>query len=151
MIQHLLITFFISMVPVVELRGGLPYGIALGLDYPAALTAALLGNIIPAPLIIRYARSALEWLRKKSAWLNRIVSALERRAHLKGRMVRKYRALGLCILVAIPLPGTGVWTGALAAAFLGMRIKQAVPAIFLGLCIAAGIMTAVTYGVIHFA
>lgn len=151
MIQHLLITFFISMVPVVELRGGLPYGIALGLSYPAALTAALLGNIIPAPLIIRYARSALEWLRKKSAWLNRIVSALERRAHLKGRMVRKYRALGLCILVAIPLPGTGVWTGALAAAFLGMRIKQAVPAIFLGLCIAAGIMTAVTYGVIHFA
>lgn len=151
MIQHLLITFFISMVPVVELRGGLPYGIALGLDYPAALAAALIGNMIPAPFIIRYARSALEWLRKKSAWLNRIVSALERRAHLKGRMVRKYRALGLCILVAIPLPGTGVWTGALAAAFLGMRIKQAVPAIFLGLCIAAGIMTAVTYGVIHFA
>ena len=145
MIKHLFVTFLISMVPVVELRGGLPYGIALGLDYPAALLAALIGNMIPAPVVIRYARSALEWLRKKSTWLDRIVSALERRAHLKGRVVRKYRALGLCILVAIPLPGTGVWTGALVAAFLGMRIKQAV----LGLCIAAGIMTAVTYGVIH--
>lgn len=149
MAERLLATFFISMLPVVELRGGLPYGIALNLDYPIALVTALLGNMLPAPFIIRYARSALEWLRKKSGWLDRIVSALERRAHLKGRLVRKYRALGLCILVAIPLPGTGVWTGALAAAFLGMRIKQAVPAIFLGLCIAAAIMTAVTYGVIH--
>lgn len=150
MFNHLLATFFISMLPVVELRGGLPYGIALGLAYPAALAAALLGNLLPAPFVIRYGRSFLAWLRKRSRWLDRIVSALERRAHLKGRMVRKYRALGLCILVAIPLPGTGAWTGALAAAFLGMRIKQAVPAIFLGLCIAAGIMTAITYGVIHF-
>lgn len=138
------------MVPVIELRGGLPYGIALGLPYPTALIAALLGNMLPVPIIIRYARTAMEWLRKKSAWLNRIIAAIERRAHLKGRVVQKYRALGLCILVAIPLPGTGAWTGALAAAFLGMRIKQAAPAIFLGLCIAAAIMTGVTYGVIHF-
>lgn len=150
MIKHLFATFFISMLPIVELRGGLPYGIALGLAYPAALAAALIGNLFPAPFVIRYGRSVLSWLRRKSGWLDRIVSALERRAHLKGRLVRKYRALGLCILVAIPLPGTGAWTGALAAAFLGMRIKQALPAIFLGLCIAAGIMTAVTYGVIHF-
>lgn len=149
MIKHLFATFFISMLPVVELRGGLPYGIALDLAYPAALAAALLGNMVPAPFIIRYGRSFLSWLRKKSGWLDQLIGAVERRAHLKGRLVRKYRALGLCVLVAIPLPGTGVWTGALAAAFLGMRIKQAVPAIFLGLCIAAGIMTAVTYGVIH--
>lgn len=150
MIKHLFATFFISMLPVIELRGGLPYGIALGLTYPAALAAALLGNLLPAPFVIRYGRSALAWLRRKSGWLDRMVAALERRAHLKGRLVRRYRALGLCILVAIPLPGTGAWTGALAAAFLGMRIKQALPAIFLGLCIAAAIMTAVTYGVIHF-
>lgn len=150
MIKHLLATFFISMLPVVELRGGLPYGIALGLAYPVALAAALLGNLFPVPFVIRYGRSVLSWLRRKSGWLDKMVSALERRAHLKGRLVRKYRALGLCVLVAIPLPGTGAWTGALAAAFLGMRIKQALPAIFLGLCIAAGIMTAVTYGVIHF-
>ncbi len=149
MFKHLIATFLISMLPVVELRGGLPYGIALNLDYPVALTAALLGNMLPAPFVIRYGRSALAWLRRKSAWWDRMVSSLERRTHLKGRVVRKYRALGLCILVAIPLPGTGAWTGSLVAAFLGMRIKQAVPAIFLGLCIAAAIMSAVTYGVIH--
>ncbi len=137
------------MLPVVELRGGLPYGIALGLDYPLALMAALLGNMLPTPFLILYVRRFLVFLRGKSVWLDRKISALERRAHLKGRLVSKYRALGLCILVAIPLPGTGAWTGALVAAFLNMRLKQAVPAIFLGVCIAAAIMTAVTFGLIH--
>ena len=64
-------------------------------------------------------------------------------------MVRKYRTLGLCVLVAIPLPGTGAWTGALVAAVMDMRLKSAVPTIFLGVCIASAIMTAVTFGVIH--
>lgn len=137
------------MLPIVELRGGLPYGIALGLDYPVALTAALLGNMLPTPFLILYVRRVFAFLRGRSAWLDRKVSSLERRAHLKGRMVLKYQTLGLCILVAIPLPGTGAWTGALVAAFLDMRLKRAVPAIFLGVCIAAAIMTAVTFGVIH--
>jgi len=142
-------TFFISMLPIVELRGGLPYGIALGLDYPVALVAALLGNMLPTPFLILYVRRVFAFLRGRSAWLDRKVSALEHRAHLKGRMVLKYQALGLCVLVAIPLPGTGAWTGALAAAFLDMRLKSAIPAIFFGVCIAAAIMTAVTFGVIH--
>ena len=144
-----LATFFVSMLPVVELRGGLPYGIALGLDYPLALAAAILGNMVPVPLIILYIRHIFHWLRKQSPWWHERIEALERKAHLKGRLVRKYRTLGLCILVAIPLPGTGAWTGALVAAVLDMRLKNAVPTIFLGVCIAAGIMTAVTFGLIN--
>ena len=142
-------TFLLSMVPVIELRGGLPYGIALGLDYPLALAAAILGNMVPVPLIILYIRHIFHWLRKQSPWWHEKIEVLERKAHLKGRLVRKYRTLGLCILVAIPLPGTGAWTGALVAAVLDMRLKDAVPTIFLGVCIASAIMTAVTFGVIH--
>lgn len=141
-------TFFISMVPVIELRGGLPYGIALGLDYPIALTMAVLGNMVPMPFIIVYIRRIFAWMRRINPWCERVVSALERKAHLKGKTVQKYSALGLCILVAIPLPGTGAWTGALIAAILDMRLKRAIPSIFLGVCIAAAIMTAVTFGVL---
>ena len=141
-------TFFISMVPVIELRGGLPYGIALGLDYPIALTMAVLGNMVPMPFIIVYIRRIFAWVRRINPWCERVVSALERKAHLKGKTVQKYSALGLCIFVAIPLPGTGAWTGALIAAILDMRLKRAIPSIFLGICIAAAIMTAVTFGVL---
>lgn len=142
-------TFFISMAPVIELRGGLPYGITLGLDYPLALTAAVLGNMVPVPFIIIYIRHIFSWLRKRSAWWDEKITRLEKKAHLKGRVVRKYSTIGLCILVAIPLPGTGAWTGALVAAVLDMRLKKAIPAIFLGVCIAAAIMTMVTFGLIH--
>ena len=145
----LLTTFFLSMVPVIELRGGLPYGIALGLDYPVALAAAILGNLVPVPFIIVYIRHIFTWLRRRSAWWDQRIARLERKAHLKGRVVRKYSAIGLCILVAIPLPGTGAWTGALVAAVLDMRLKRALPSIFLGVCIAAAIMTMVTFGLIH--
>ena len=142
-------TFLISIAPVIELRGGLPYGIALGLDYPLALVAAILGNMVPVPFIILYIRHVFQWLRKRSPWWHTKIEALEKKAHLKGRLVHKYSAIGLCILVAIPLPGTGAWTGALVAAVLDMRLKNAVPTIFLGVCIAGAIMTAVTFGIIN--
>ena len=145
----LIATFFISMAPIIELRGGLPYGIALGLDYPVALAAAVLGNMVPVPFIIVYIRHVFTWLRKRSKWWDEKITRLEKKAHLKGRVVRKYSTIGLCILVAIPLPGTGAWTGALVAAVLVMRLKKAIPAIFLGVCIAAAIMTMVTFGLIH--
>ena len=144
-----LTTFFISMLPIVELRAGLPYGIALGLDYPLALTAALVGNIIPVPFIVVYIRRIFVWLRAHFEKMDSFITKLERKAHLKGETVRKYGPLGLLIFVAIPLPGTGAWTGALIAALLDMRLKSAVPSIFLGVCIAATIMTLLTFGVIH--
>lgn len=139
--------FFISMAPVVELRGGLPYGIALGLPYPLALAAAVMGNMLPVPFIIIYIRRIFAWLRSKSRKLDQLVLKLEQKAHLKGHLVRKYSVVGLCLLVAIPLPGTGAWTGALVAAMLDIRLRKALPTIFLGVCIAAAIMTAVTKGI----
>ena len=146
---NLLVTFFISMIPIVELRGGPPYGIARGLPYPLALAASVLGNMVPVPFIIVYIRHVFTWLRRRSTWLDRQITKLEKKAHLKGRIVQKYSTLGLCLMVAVPLPGTGAWTGALVAAMLDMRLKKAVPTILLGVLIAAGIMTAVTFGVIQ--
>ncbi len=141
-------TLFISMAPVVELRLGLPYGIALGLDYPLALAAALIGNMIPVPFIVIYIERIFAWLRRHFAKLDSVISKLENKAHLKGETVKKYGPLGLLIFVAIPLPGTGAWTGALVAALLNMRVRQAAPSILLGVCIAAAIMTALTFGII---
>ena len=142
-------TFFISMVPAIELRGGLPYGIGFGLDYPLALTAAILGNMLPVPFIIAYISRIFIWLRGKHKKLDDFVTKMERRAHLKGQKVEKYGPLMLLIFVGIPLPGTGAWTGALIAALLNMRMKQALPCIFLGVLMAAAIITALTFGVIH--
>ncbi len=145
----LITTFFISMVPIVELRLGLPYGIALGLEYPLALMAALLGNMVPVPFIIAYIERIFAWLRKHFPKMNAFICRLENRAHLKGETVQKYGPWGLLIFVAIPIPGTGAWTGSLIAAVLGIKADRAVPVILLGVCIAAAIMTLITYGVIH--
>ncbi len=142
-------TFFLSMFPVGELRIGLPYGIALGLEYPLALMAALLGNMIPVPFIIRYIEKVFLWMRRHMPRLDRFITNLETKANFKGETVQKYGPAGLLLFVAIPLPGTGAWTGALIAALLGMKTERAMPYIMLGVCIAAMIMTLVTYGVIH--
>ena len=142
-------TFFISMLPVGELRLGLPYGIALGLEYPLALMAALLGNMIPVPFIIVYIKRIFTWLRKHMPRMDALITRLENRANLKGETVQKYGHWGLLLFVALPLPGTGAWTGALIAALLNIRTSKAVPVILIGVCIAAMIMTLVTYGVIH--
>lgn len=146
---QILSTFCISMVPIVELRGGLPYGISLGLSYPLSLVAVVLGNMFPVPFIIVYIRRIFAWLRRRSSWWDGFITKLEKKAHLKGHVVRKYSAIGLCILVAIPLPGTGAWTGALVAALLDIRLRKAVPVIFLGVCIAASMIMLVVLGVIY--
>ena len=142
-------TFFMSMLPVGELRVGLPYGIALGLEYPLALMAALLGNMIPVPFIIVYIKQIFTWLRKHMPRMDALITKLENRANLKGETVQKYGHWGLLLFVAIPLPGTGAWTGALIAALLNLKVRQATPAIFVGVCIAAAIMSAGTYAVIN--
>lgn len=149
MAGHFVSTFLISAMPVVELRGGLPFGLAMGLDLRLALLAAVLGNMMPVPFVIVYIRRFLAWLRKQWPRLDIVVEKLEKRAHLKGRLVRKYSWIGLCLLVAIPLPGTGAWTGALVAALLDLRLRQAFAAIFLGVLIAAAAVSGMTLGVIH--
>lgn len=148
MAGRMLLTFFTAMVPVVELRGAIPMGVAAGLSPALACVTAILGNLVPVPLIILLVRRIFDWLRGTKVFGPRI-EWLERRAHLKGRLVRKYRLLGLMILVGIPLPGTGAWTGALVAAMLNIRMRSALPAIFLGLLIAGAITTGITMGVVH--
>ena len=146
-VGRLLQTFLISMVPVLELRAGIPYGVSLGLDFHAAALAAILGNLLPVPIIILFVRQVFAWLRKRSKGLDIWISGMETKAELKGEKVRRYGSLGLILLVAIPLPGTGAWTGALVAAVLGLRMRDALPAIVLGVVIAAAIVLGVTYGV----
>ena len=143
----LLQTFLISMVPVLELRAGIPYGVSLGLDYHAAALAAVLGNLLPVPIIILFVRQVFAWLRKMSKGLDTWISGMETKAEHKGEQVRRYGSLGLILLVAIPLPGTGAWTGALVAAVLGLRMRDALPAIAIGVVIAAAIVLGLTYGV----
>ena len=140
-----LFTMLVSMIPIIELRGGLPFGVALGLPYYLAFPAAVLGNLIPAPFIIVYIRRIFELLRRYLPSLNGLIDKLERKAHLKGKKVQKYQYIGLWLFVAIPLPGTGAWTGSLAAAFLGMRLKKAMPAVVLGVLTAGGIMLGLTH------
>ena len=141
------LTMLVSMIPVVELRGGIPFGVAAGLPVWAAFIAAVIGNLIPVPFIIVYIRRIFQWLRERIPRLNRMVDALERKAHLKGKRVTKYKYLGLMLFVAVPLPGTGAWTGSLAAAFLDMPLRKAIPSVVAGVLIAGMAISILTYGV----
>ena len=140
-------TALVSMIPVVELRGGIPFGVARGLPVWAAFLAAVIGNILPVPFIIVYIRRIFLWIRRKVPRLNHLVDKLERKAHLKGQKVTKYKYLGLLLFVAIPLPGTGAWTGSLAAAFLDMPLRKALPSIIAGVLIAGVAISILTFGV----
>ena len=141
------LTMLVSMIPVVELRGGIPFGVAAGLPVWAAFLAAVIGNLIPVPFIIVYIRRIFQWMRRRIPRLNHMVDALERKAHLKGQTVNKYKYLGLMLFVAVPLPGTGAWTGSLAAAFLDMPLRKAIPSVVLGVLIAGMAISILTYGV----
>ena len=105
--------------------------------------------MIPVPFIILFVRRVFQWIRKNISFLGGFVEKLERRADEKKDVVLKYEFWGLMILVAIPLPGTGAWTGALVAAILDMRLKKALPSITLGVLTAGLIITAVTYGAVR--
>ena len=141
-------TMLVSMLPIIELRGGLPFGVAMGLPYYLAFPFAVLGNLIPAPFIIVYIRRIFKLMRKYMPKLNSLVDKLEKKAHLKGKKMQKYQYLGLWLFVAIPLPGTGAWTGTLAASFLNMGIKSTALAVSLGVVLAGIIMAVGSTGVL---
>ena len=147
-LMKILTTFAMSMVPVVELRGGIPYGLSQGLEWPLVYLIAVVGNLLPIPFILLFVRRILQWM-KRFERLGRIAERLEARAAKRSDRVRRSEVIGLCMFVAIPLPGTGAWTGALIAALMDMRLKKALPSITVGVLIAGAIVTAVIRLGIH--
>ena len=137
----------LSMIPVLELRASIPVGSSLGLNAWQCAVAAIVGNMIPVPFVILFIRKIFAYLKENWPKLSRFVERLEAKAEKKKPLVQKYAILGLTLLVAIPLPGTGAWTGALVAAMLDIRLKRAIPCILLGVVIAAVIVTMITYGI----
>ena len=144
--KDILLTFLVAMVPVVELRGAIPFGVVRGLNLWTAIIASVLGNLVPVPFIILFIRRIFAWMRAHMPKLYGLVTRMEKKAEKNRAAVEKYAFWGLAILVAIPLPGTGAWTGALVAAMMEMRLKRAFPAIVIGVVIAGVIVSIVTYG-----
>lgn len=143
----ILMTLLISMVPVLELRAAIPAGVIAGLDIPVVVAAAVIGNLIPIPFIIVFIRKIFKWMQTKSEKLAALVKRLEDKADRKKDKVLKYEFWGLMFFVAIPLPGTGAWTGTLAASLLDMKFKDSVIAVMLGVLLAGIIMMAASMGV----
>ena len=141
-----LIVFVVSMVPIVELRGGLIAAALLGMPLGEGVLYCLLGNILPVPLILLFITPLFNWL-KKTRLFRPTVEKLEAKSLSKSEKIQKYEFWGLVLFVGIPLPGTGAWTGSLIASLLNVKLKKAVPAIFLGLLLATLIMCIVTYGI----
>ena len=146
---HYLVVFLISMVPLIELRGAIPYGLALGLDPFFTYTIAILGNCLPVPFILFFIKKILGWMQGCSVrFFNRIAGWVIEKGQRGFARVQKYAVFGLFLFVAIPLPGTGAWTGALIAALLDMKKRYAFPSIALGVLTAGIIMSLITGGVL---
>lgn len=141
-----LIPFLISLFPVLEIRGGMIAAFALGVDFIPAFLLCYLGNMIPIPFILLFIRRIFKLMRKFKP-LGKIVDKMEARADKKKDTIIKYQEWGLLLFVAIPLPGTGGWTGALIAALMDLRMKKCLPIIALGVFIAGLIMSLITYGI----
>ena len=140
-------TLVTAMLPILEIRGAIPVGVASGLDPWLAFAVGFVGNMLPIPILILLTRKVIEWL-KQHNMLVKVTAWLENKGSKGAQKVQKYSFWGLFILVAIPLPGTGAWTGALVASLLDMRLKRALPAIAMGVAVAGLIVLLVTYGVI---
>lgn len=142
----IIITLFVSMVPVIELRGAIPIATGMSLSPWVAIPVAILGNLLPVPFIIIFIKKIFAWMRKTSDKLNKIVDKMEAKAEKNKAKVLKYAFWGLALFVAIPLPGTGAWTGALVAAMLDMPLKKAFPSIVIGVLGAGIVISFASYG-----
>ena len=140
MFKKYLYVFLISMVPIIELRGAVPAGTAMGLPWIPTLLIAIVGNCIPVPFILIFIRSLLSWMHKVKH-LDKIATWIDGKAEKNRERIEKYAGWGLLLFVAIPIPGTGAWTGSLVAAMFNMNKKKACLCIFLGVIIAGLIMT----------
>ena len=143
-----ILTFLISMVPLIELRGAIPIGKTMGVSIPAAVVISMIGNMIPVPIIFFFARRVLEWGKDKAVIGKFFTWCLEK-GHKGGEKLKekagsKGMFWALLLFVGIPLPGTGAWTGTLAASMLDLDFKKSVIAVVCGVALAAAIITAVT-------
>ena len=140
--------FLVSILPVVELRGAVPFGIGMGLDWRIVYLVSVIGNVLPAPFIILFLRKILDFL-KRTKYFSGFATWIHERSMQKAEDVTKYKMLGLFLFVAIPLPGTGAWTGSAIAALLNMRLKDALPSIVLGVVCAGILMLGLSFGFVE--
>ena len=142
-LQHCLIVFVVSMVPLIELRGAIPYGVMFGLPLWLTFLIAIVGNMLPVPIIFFFARRVLEWGTDKPV-IGKIFTFFLEKGHKGGEKLQAKAGRGLywalLIFVGIPLPGTGAWTGTLAASLLDMDFKKSVAACMGGVLLAGVIM-----------
>ena len=149
MLKKYATVFFISMIPIVELRGAIPVGATLGLDFWENYLLCVLGNVLPVPFLILFAKGILEWLsrfEKIGPFFQKII----RKADEKAKNLGKFELLGLFLFVAVPAPGTGAWTGSLIAAILRLRLRSALLAIVLGVMASGIIMGILSFGLLSF-
>ena len=153
MLKKYLLVFLVSMVPLIELRGGVPIAVGMGLPYFKALIVCVIGNMLPVPVIYFFARKVLEWGKDKKYIGKFFTYCIEKGVHggqrLTARAGRQGLFVALMLFVGIPLPGTGAWTGTLAASFLNMGIKSTTLAVSLGVILAGIIMGAVSMTGVH--
>lgn len=151
MFQKYLLCFLVSMIPLIELRGGVPIAVGMGLDYFPALAICVVGNMLPVPFIYFFARKVLLWGCDKK-YIGKFFTYCIEKGEKGGRKLeetagRRGLFIALMLFVGIPLPGTGAWTGTLAASFLNMKAKDTIFAVVLGVIIAGLIMGIASTGV----
>ena len=153
MLKKYLLVFLVSMVPLFELRGGVPIAVGMGLDYWSALVVCVIGNMLPVPIIYLFARKVLHWGSNKKyigSFFTYCIEKGERGgSKLQRRAGRGGLFVALMLFVGIPLPGTGAWTGTLAASFLNMGLRATSIAVSLGVILAGIIMGVVSFTGIH--
>lgn len=141
------VVFIISMIPILELRGGLIVSKLLEVPITTAIPLCIIGNIIPIPFILLFIKQIFKWMKKIKIFRG-LVEKLESKAMGKSDNIRRYEFWGLVLFVGIPLPGTGAWTGSLIAALLDVDFKKAILAELLGIAIATIIMSIFSYGLL---
>ena len=146
-----LCVFFCSMLPIIELRGAIPLGAALGLPFWANYLISIVGNLLPIPFILLFIKGFLTWCSKcRIKFLNKLANWLFGKVEKHRGKIEKYAFWGLTLFVAIPIPGTGAWTGALVAALIDVKFWRAILCIVIGVLIAGVIMTLISYGAFAF-
>lgn len=147
--NKVLYVFLCSMLPIIELRGSIIMGAGLGLTWWQNYIVSVAGNLIPIPFILLFIRYILSWM-KNIKWLSGIAFWLEAKAEKHSDKVMRYATFGLFLFVAIPIPGTGAWTGALIASLFNMRMKYSLISITAGVLVAGAIMVLASYGAVSF-